>query len=80
MGCSDNRHLLYLAESILVNVGDSLQNAKVSSPPMSEVSVGAAIVVRAWESQAHAKHGCDHTSFDASLAKGRSLLGLPAQM
>lgn len=50
-GCSDNRHLNYLAESILVNVGGSQQNEKVSSPPMSVVSVGAAIVVRTWESQ-----------------------------
>jgi hypothetical protein len=52
MGCNDNRHLTFLAESILVNVGGLQQNEKVSSPPMSVVSVGAAIVVRAWESQA----------------------------
>ena len=48
----DNRHLSHLAESILVNVGGSQQNAKVSNPPMVVVSVGAAIVVRVWESQA----------------------------
>jgi hypothetical protein len=52
IGCSDNRHLSYLAKSITVNVGGLQRNEKVSSPPMSVVSVGAAIVVRAWESQA----------------------------
>lgn len=50
-GCMDNRHLSYLAASIFVNVGGSQQNAKVSTPLMFVVSVGAAIVVRAWESQ-----------------------------
>jgi len=51
LGCSDNRHLLYLAESIFVNVGGSQQDAKLSSPTMPAVSVGATIVVRDWESQ-----------------------------
>jgi hypothetical protein len=51
-GCMDNRHLSYLAKTIFVNVGGSQLNAKVSNPPMFVVSVGAVIVVRAWESQA----------------------------
>ena len=51
LGCCDNRHLLYLAESIFVNVGGSLKDAKLSSPTMPCVSVGATIVVRDWESQ-----------------------------
>jgi hypothetical protein len=51
-GCDGNRHLSHLAESNIVNVGDSHRNAKVSSPPMFDADVGAAIVVRAWESQA----------------------------
>jgi hypothetical protein len=51
MGRVDNRHLNYLAEFISVNVGDSCQNAKVSSPPMTDRRVGAVIVVRGWESQ-----------------------------
>jgi hypothetical protein len=52
IGCAGNRHLTYLAESIFVNVGGCYRDAKVSSPPMLDSSVGAAIVVRAWESQA----------------------------
>jgi hypothetical protein len=51
LGYEDNRHLSYLAESIFVNVGDSQQNDKVSSPPMPVVNVGATIVVRGWENQ-----------------------------
>lgn len=51
-GCF-NRHLTHLAESVIRNAGDSQPNAKVSSPPTSAVSVGAAIVVRARESRAH---------------------------
>ena len=51
LGCRDNRHLLYLAESIFVNVGGLQQDAKLSSPTMPAVSVGAIIVVRDWESQ-----------------------------
>jgi hypothetical protein len=34
-------------------VGGSLQNVKMSSPSKSEAGVGAAIVVRGWESQPH---------------------------
>jgi hypothetical protein len=51
LGCEGKCHLNYLAESNFVNVGGSHQNAKVSSPPKSDVRVGAAIVVRDWESQ-----------------------------
>lgn len=40
-----NRHLPYLAESVIVNVGDLSQAAKVCSPPMLERGVGATIVV-----------------------------------
>jgi hypothetical protein len=53
IGLRDNRRLSYFTESIFVNVGDSRQNEKVSSPPMFVVSVGATIVVRGWESQPH---------------------------
>ena len=45
LGYSGNRHLNYLAESILVNVGDSHPYVKVSSPPMMDVRVGGDIVV-----------------------------------
>lgn len=45
LSCADNRHLHYLAESISVNVGGSYQNGKESSPLMTDMSVGAAIVV-----------------------------------
>ena len=51
LGCMGNPHLSCLAESNFVNVGDSQPDAKASSPPMTTVSVGAAIVVRGWESQ-----------------------------
>jgi hypothetical protein len=49
MGCTGNRHLSYLAESISVNVGDSPQAVKTSSPsmpsPNEAVRVGAIIVL-----------------------------------
>jgi hypothetical protein len=51
LGCVGNRHLNYLAESILVNVGGFYQDAKVCSPPKSDRSVGAVIGVGGWESQ-----------------------------
>jgi hypothetical protein len=51
MGYSDNRHLSDFVEFIFVNVGGLL--AEVSSPPMKQASVGAAVVVRGWESQPH---------------------------
>jgi len=50
LGCEGKCHLSYLAESIFVNVGGSHLYAKMSSLPMTDVSVGAAIVVRAQES------------------------------
>src|SRR5262249_41935124 len=53
MGCRVNRHLHSLAESVSVNVGGSSQNVKVSSLSRSATNVGAAIVVRGWESQPH---------------------------
>jgi hypothetical protein len=46
----DNRHLNYFVESINMNVGGFYQNAKVSSPPMTDRSVGGVIVVRVRES------------------------------
>jgi hypothetical protein len=51
MGRMGNRHLHHLAESISVNVGGSRQDAKASSLPTPDVSVGGSIVVRGWESQ-----------------------------
>jgi hypothetical protein len=55
MGYRDNRHLNYFAESINMNVGGFYQNAKVSSPPMTDRSVGGVIVVGARESRVHGK-------------------------
>ena len=46
-----NRHLNYLAESTVVNVGGLYRDVKVSSLPMTGISVGAVIVVGGWESQ-----------------------------
>jgi hypothetical protein len=40
-----NRHLNYLAEFIFVNVGGSYRDAKASSLPMPDMSVGGVIVV-----------------------------------
>jgi hypothetical protein len=51
LGFSDNRHLNYFVESIDMNVGDSYQNVKASSQPMTGKRVGAVIVVGGWESQ-----------------------------
>jgi hypothetical protein len=51
MGRVDNRYLNYFVESINMNVGDSYQNAKASSQPMTGKRVGAVIVVGGWESQ-----------------------------
>jgi hypothetical protein len=53
LGFIDNRHLNYPVESINMNVGGFYQNVKVSSPPMTDRSVGAVIVVGGWESQPH---------------------------
>ena len=51
LGCTDNPRLSCLAESSIVNVGDSRQDVKDSSHPMLVVRVGAAIVVGARESR-----------------------------
>jgi hypothetical protein len=56
MGCRGNHHLNDLAESIAMNVGGLYPDAKDSSRPIPGRSVGAAIVVRGWESQPHAEH------------------------
>ena len=53
LGFTDNRHLNYFVESIYMNVGDSYQNVKASSQPMTGKRVGAVIVVGGWESQPH---------------------------
>jgi hypothetical protein len=50
-GLRDNRHLNNLVKSIPVNVGGFYQDDKVSSPPRTDRSVGAVIVVGGWESQ-----------------------------
>ena len=51
MGCTDNRHLNYSVESLLVNVGGAQPNVKVSSLPMSGKSVGGVIVLGVRESR-----------------------------
>jgi hypothetical protein len=51
LGFRDNRHLNYFVESINMNVGDSYQNVKASSQPMTGKRVGAVIVVGGGESQ-----------------------------
>jgi hypothetical protein len=48
LGFSDNRHLNYFVESINMNVGDSYQNVKASSQPMTGKRVGA-VIVCAWQ-------------------------------
>jgi hypothetical protein len=53
IGCSGNRHLNYLVEFIFVNVGGSYRDAKASSLPMSDVSVGGVIVLGTRESRVH---------------------------
>lgn len=65
LGHGDNRHLHYLVEFIFVDVGGLRQNAKVSSPPRSDASVGAVIVVGGWESQPQ--------------GEGPQSVGIPAQ-
>jgi hypothetical protein len=50
MGCLDNHHLTSLVESIYMNVGGSRADAKISSRSRRHESVGAAIVLGAWES------------------------------
>jgi hypothetical protein len=53
IGCMGNRHLNYLAEFIFMNVGGSYWDAKASSLPMSDISVGGVIVLGARESRVH---------------------------
>jgi hypothetical protein len=55
MGREGNRRLQYLAEFISVNVGGLAQDAKASSPPMPELSVGGSIVLGARESRVQGK-------------------------
>jgi hypothetical protein len=50
-GFIDNRYLNYFIESINMNVGGLYRDVKVSSLPMTGISVGAVIVVGGWESQ-----------------------------
>ncbi len=45
MGCLDNGHLNYLAESIDMNVGGFHQDVKMSRPSNLDESVGGVIVV-----------------------------------
>jgi hypothetical protein len=61
----DNRHLNNLAESISVNVGGFYRDVKVSSPPMTDRSVGGVIVVRARENR--------------EQGEGRQSIGKPAK-
>ena len=51
IGCTGNRRLSHFVESIFVNMGESYQDAKVSSPPLLDRKVGGFIVVGGWESQ-----------------------------
>lgn len=69
MGCSDNCHLNYLVKFIIVNVGGLQRDAKASSPPMSVVRVGAAIVVRGWESQLHGEGPQSAGTFRAKVTE-----------
>jgi hypothetical protein len=58
-------HLRASAEYIMVNVGGSGMNAKVSSPPMTYQSVGGVIVLGGRESRLH--------------GEGRQLVGISTQ-
>jgi len=51
LGSAANRYLNYPVESICVNMGDSYQNVKVSSPPMSHRRVGGFMVLGGRESR-----------------------------
>jgi hypothetical protein len=51
LGSVGKRCLRYFVESLCVNVGGFYQDVKMSSPPMTDRSVGAVIVVGGWESQ-----------------------------
>lgn len=69
LGRIGNRHLPSLAESILVNVGSSRQDVKVSSLPMLAMSGGGVVVLRAWESHVHGK-GRQEANVAAVLMSG----------
>ncbi len=71
MGCTDNRHLRYFVESISVNVGGSYQDAKASSLPMSDMSVGGSIVVRGRESRPHGEGGQEFNIFPVESTRSR---------
>jgi hypothetical protein len=53
LGSTESHHLNTSAEYIVVNVGGSGMNAKVSSPPMTYQSVGGVIVLGGRESRLH---------------------------
>jgi hypothetical protein len=53
LGSIISSHLRASVEYIVVNVGGSGMDAKVSSPPMTSQSVGGVIVLGAWESHVH---------------------------
>jgi hypothetical protein len=57
LGSLISSHLRASAEYIVVNVGGSGMDAKVSSPPMTYQSVGGPIVVGARESRVHGEGG-----------------------
>jgi hypothetical protein len=57
IGSMISHHLRASAEYIIVNVGGSGMNAKVSSPPTTYQSVGGPIVVRGRESRLHGEGG-----------------------
>ncbi len=65
IGCTGNRHLNYLAESIFVNMREPRENAKGSSHPMTHVEVGGVIVVG----------GVTPTQGDGSAVTGRRTPG-----
>ncbi len=71
IGCMDNRHLRYVVESISVNVGGSYQDAKASSLPMSDMSVGGSIVVRGRESRPHGEGGQEFNIFPVESTRSR---------
>jgi hypothetical protein len=71
MGCGDNHHLRYFAESIFVNVGGSRQNVKGSSLPMSVLSVGGSIVVRGRESRPHGEGGQEFNVFPLEINRSQ---------
>ena len=57
IGSQVSHHLRASVEYIVVNVGGSGMDGKVSSPPMTYQSVGGSIVVGARESRVHGEGG-----------------------